>query len=164
MPTTGMARRLGGAKVPAPLIANACYSTPRNKLEKAERGLFCCPPGGESNAKTTHEETQNPKQIRQPELAFPPGTAEGKRPGPEPGLSGPWTADLMGWPRPLFCNMNCSQRAWVPPALQGCEDVWGEVLESCTSTGASLNLSYWSSWGELQEGGSGKVTAKDLSH
>ena len=42
------------------------------------------------------KKTQNPKQIPEPELAFPPGTAEGKRLGPEPGLSGPWTADPMG--------------------------------------------------------------------
>lgn len=42
------------------------------------------------------KKTGDPKQIRQPELAFPPGRTEGKRPGPEPGLSGPRTADPMG--------------------------------------------------------------------
>lgn len=44
----------------------------------------------------TEEENRRPQADQQPELAFPPGRTEGKRQDPEPGLSGPQTADPMG--------------------------------------------------------------------
>ena len=76
----------------------------KHARKRAERRLFCCPPGGErAMLRVPVKKTWNPKQTPELELAFLPGREEGKCPGPEPFSSVAQSC------QPLCDPMDCSR-------------------------------------------------------